>query len=84
MIATVSLAFASRQFVSRNDGLNHPQHGHFGPPNAVPEKFKDHKFYQHNPTVTLMRTTVEENRKLGEEIGRNAAAATGSVDSLLG
>ncbi len=56
----------------------------FGPPNTVPEKFKDRKFYQHNPTVTLMRTTVEENRKLGEEIGRNAAAATGSVDSLLG
>lgn len=49
----------------------------FGPPNTVPEKFKDRKFYQHNPTVTLMRTTVEENRKLGEEIGRKAAAATG-------
>jgi uncharacterized protein (UPF0261 family) len=49
----------------------------FGPQNSVPEKFKDRKFYQHNPTVTLMRTTVEENRKLGEEIGRKAAAATG-------
>lgn len=49
----------------------------FGPPNTVPEKFKDRKFYQHNPTVTLMRTTVEENRKLGEEIGRKAAGATG-------
>lgn len=34
-------------------------------------------FYQRNPTVTLMRTTVEVNRKLGEEIGRKAAAATG-------
>jgi uncharacterized protein (UPF0261 family) len=49
----------------------------FGPVDTVPEKFKDRKFYQHNATVTLMRTTVEENRKLGEEIGCKAAAAKG-------
>ena len=49
----------------------------FGPAATVPERFKDRKFYQHNPTVTLMRTTVEENRKLGEEVGCKAAAATG-------
>jgi len=49
----------------------------FGAPDTVPEKFKSRQFYQHNSTVTLMRTTVEENRKLGEEIGRKAAAATG-------
>jgi uncharacterized protein (UPF0261 family) len=55
----------------------------FGPQNTVPEKFKDRKFYQHNPTVTLMRTTVEENRKLGEEIGRKAAAATGPTCIMI-
>ena len=55
----------------------------FGPSNTVPEKFKDRKFYQHNPTVTLMRTTVEENRKLGEEIGRKAAAATGRTCIMI-
>lgn len=55
----------------------------FGPPNTVPEKFKDRKFYQHNPTVTLMRTTVEENRNLGEEIGRKAAAATGPTCIMI-
>ena len=55
----------------------------FGPPATVPEKFKDRKFYQHNPTVTLMRTTVEENRKLGEEIGRKAAAAIGQTAIML-
>ena len=49
----------------------------FGAPDTVPEKFKGRKFYQHNATVTLMRTTMDENRKLGEEIGRKAAAATG-------
>ena len=38
----------------------------FAAPNTIPEKFQDRTFYQHNPTVTLMRTTVEENAKLGE------------------
>jgi len=51
----------------------------FGPMNTIPDKFKDRKFYQHNPTVTLMRTTIEENRELGEEIGRKAAVATCST-----
>ena len=37
----------------------------FGPPETVPEKFRHRKFYQHNPTVTLMRTTAEENREAG-------------------
>ncbi|MFO1041275.1 MAG: Tm-1-like ATP-binding domain-containing protein [Planctomycetaceae bacterium] len=55
----------------------------FGPAATVPEKFKDRKFYQHNPTVTLMRTTVEENRKLGEEIGRKAAAYTGPTCIMI-
>jgi uncharacterized protein (UPF0261 family) len=55
----------------------------FGPPETVPDKFKGRLFYQHNPTVTLMRTTVDENRQMGEEIGRKAAAATGPTLILL-
>jgi uncharacterized protein (UPF0261 family) len=55
----------------------------FGPPETVPEKFKGRKFYQHNPTVTLMRTTVEENRRMGEEIGRKASAAKGPTQIVL-
>ncbi len=55
----------------------------FGEANSVPEKFKGRTFYQHNATVTLMRTTVDENRKLGEEIGRKAAAATGPTAILI-
>jgi uncharacterized protein (UPF0261 family) len=55
----------------------------FGPPNTVPEKFRSRKFYQHNPTVTLMRTTVEENVKLGEEIGRKVAASCGPAALIL-
>jgi len=49
----------------------------FGPPDSVPEKFRGRKFYQHNPTVTLMRTTKEENAKLGRIIAEKLSAATG-------
>jgi uncharacterized protein (UPF0261 family) len=55
----------------------------FGPRDTVPEKFKDRLFYQHNPTVTLMRTTPEENTRIGEEIARKVAAATGPVTIIL-
>lgn len=40
----------------------------FGPMDTVPDRYKNRKLYKHNPTVTLMRTTVEENRQLGEVI----------------
>src|SRR5262249_17225192 len=53
------------------------------PPVTIPPKFADRNFYHHNPTVTLMRTTVDENRKLGEEIARKAAAAKGPTAILF-
>ena len=40
----------------------------FGPFDTVPDQFKNRDFYKHNPTVTLMRTTVEENKELGKII----------------
>jgi uncharacterized protein (UPF0261 family) len=55
----------------------------FGPPDTVPERFKHRHFYQHNPTVTLMRTTVEENARLGAEIGRKVAQSTGPAAIFL-
>ncbi len=55
----------------------------FGPVPTVPEKFKDRKFHVHNPSVTLMRTTPEENAKLGEGVGRKVAAAKGPACILL-
>ena len=54
-----------------------------GLPANLPEEYRDRKFYHHNPTVTLMRTTPDENRQLGEEIGRKAAAATGPTAIML-
>lgn len=55
----------------------------FGPADTVPERFRGRQFYQHNPTVTLMRTTAEECRRIGEEIGRKAAAARGPATIVL-
>lgn len=40
----------------------------FGPKETVPEKYKDRNLYVHNPTVTLMRTTKDENHQIGEFI----------------
>ena len=37
----------------------------FGPWETVPERFADRTFHRHNPSVTLMRTTPEENALLG-------------------
>jgi uncharacterized protein (UPF0261 family) len=55
----------------------------FGPRDTVPERFKERQFYQHNPNVTLMRTTPEENDKLGKEIAEKASAARGPTAILL-
>lgn len=55
----------------------------FGPRATVPEKFKGRRFYQHNPNVTLMRTTPEENDRLGKEIAEKASAARGATAILI-
>ena len=55
----------------------------FGPPETVPQKFKSRRFYQHNPQITLMRTTPEENRELGRIIAGKLNLSIGPVTVLL-
>lgn len=55
----------------------------FGPPATVPERFRERRFYQHNPTVTLMRTTPEENAALGSILAKKLNAAQGPVTFVL-
>jgi uncharacterized protein (UPF0261 family) len=55
----------------------------FGPPPSVPEKFRSRRLHQHNPHVTLMRTTPEENDRLGKEIAEKASAARGPTAVLV-
>ena len=55
----------------------------FGAPETVPAKFAGRLFYQHNPSVTLMRTTYDENRLLGEILASKLNMARGPVSLLL-
>lgn len=55
----------------------------FGPRETVPEHYRSRNLYQHNPTVTLMRTTVEENKKLGEVIAEKLNMATSETILML-
>jgi uncharacterized protein (UPF0261 family) len=49
----------------------------FGPPETVPARFESRRIYAHNPMVSLMRTTPEECRELGRQVGRKLSAARG-------
>ncbi|QUL57926.1 Tm-1-like ATP-binding domain-containing protein [Paenibacillus tritici] len=55
----------------------------FGPADTVPDRFKDHTFYQHNPTVTLMRTTVAENEQIGRKLAEKLNLAEESTVLML-
>ena len=55
----------------------------FGVWETVPERYKGRKLYRHNPTVTLMRTTVDENRLIGEFIAAKLNAMKGPVRFLI-
>lgn len=46
---------------------------------TVPEKYSDRLFYEWNPNVTLMRTTPEENEKMGKIFAEKLNASKGSV-----
>lgn len=55
----------------------------FGPIDTVPEQFKNRKLYKHNPTVTLMRTTAEEVKEIGEAIASKLNMAKGKTTLML-
>ncbi|WP_395014777.1 Tm-1-like ATP-binding domain-containing protein [Dongia sp.] len=55
----------------------------FGPRDTVPAKFASRKFHIHNAHVTLMRTTPEENARIGSFIVERVNRFAGSVCFLL-
>lgn len=55
----------------------------FGPMDSVPEKFKGRNLYKHNPMITLMRTTIEENKAIGHVIAEKLNATTGPAVIML-
>ena len=55
----------------------------FGPMNSVPERYRGRTLQVHNPTVTLMRTTAEENAQVGRWIGERLNRMEGPVRFIL-
>jgi uncharacterized protein (UPF0261 family) len=55
----------------------------FGPRDSVPDEFDGRTFHVHNPQVTLMRTTPDENAELGRIIAEKLNDATGPTALAL-
>ena len=55
----------------------------FGSRNSIPEHYSHRNFVEHNPQVTLMRTTAEENARMGRWIAERLNEMTGPVRFLI-
>jgi uncharacterized protein (UPF0261 family) len=55
----------------------------FGAPDTIPERYRGRRLHVHNPQVTLMRTTAEENERMGRWIGERLNAMDGPVRFFL-
>jgi uncharacterized protein (UPF0261 family) len=55
----------------------------FWAPETIPPRYADRRFYRHNPNVTLMRTTPEENARMGAWIGGKINQCHGPISLLL-
>ncbi len=55
----------------------------FGAMDTVPEKYRQRLLYRHNPQVTLMRTTAEENARIGQWIAERLDRCEGPLRLLI-
>ena len=55
----------------------------FGPYETVPKEFLGRNLYKHNPFVTLMRTTVEENIQMADRLAEKLNMAAGKTALIL-
>jgi uncharacterized protein (UPF0261 family) len=55
----------------------------FGPRDSVPEEFRSRTLYEHNASVTLLRTSVAECRELGRILAAKLNAATGPTTVFI-
>jgi uncharacterized protein (UPF0261 family) len=55
----------------------------FGPLDTVPGRYRHRRLHQHNPQVTLMRTTPEENARIGRWIADKLNRCEGPVRFLI-
>lgn len=54
-----------------------------GPPDTIPEKWRDRKKYYHNPAFTLIRPSVEEMKEIALRMSKKLNAAKGPVKVVL-
>jgi uncharacterized protein (UPF0261 family) len=57
--------------------------GTFGPPETVPERYRDRHLYRHNDAITLMRIDTTEAERVGRYLARKLNAATGPVSVFI-
>jgi len=55
----------------------------FWAPETVPERYRERMLHRHNPQVTLMRTTADENRRMGEWLAERLNRCNGPVRFLI-
>jgi uncharacterized protein (UPF0261 family) len=55
----------------------------FGARETIPSKYAERQLYPHNPLVTLMRTTREENAELGRIIAAKLSKAKGPTVLMI-
>ncbi|WP_163577116.1 Tm-1-like ATP-binding domain-containing protein [Halomonas faecis] len=55
----------------------------FAGPETLPERYRQRRLYEHNPQITLMRTTAEENAQMGRWIGEKLNRCRGPLRFLL-
>jgi uncharacterized protein (UPF0261 family) len=77
------LTAASRRGVPQVVSVGALDMVNFGPRETVPDRFAGRLFHRHNNSVTLMRTTREENAELGRRMGRALSASTSDVVVML-
>ncbi|MCY4534909.1 MAG: Tm-1-like ATP-binding domain-containing protein, partial [Bryobacterales bacterium] len=55
----------------------------FWAPETIPQRYRSRRLYRHNPNVTLMRTTPEENRELGRRLAERVNKSKGPAAVYL-
>ncbi|MCO5064968.1 MAG: Tm-1-like ATP-binding domain-containing protein [Rhizobiaceae bacterium] len=55
----------------------------FWAPATIPDRYKGRLFYEHNPNVTLMRTTADECARIGSWIAERLNRCEGEVRFLI-
>lgn len=55
----------------------------FMPPESVPKKYKKRKFTMHNPNLKVIRTSVEENKRIGNAIAKKLNKSKGETVVII-